>query len=144
MAMDWVYALDVCAANGILDYDAPADILGEKARYVGHPDINTVPTIPSALLPSGTKLPDMPESDEFINPKKNDNLVENPAWKKWLFGIGTAVVIGGTILGTLISKGKIKIPSNIKNLGQNIWNGIKKPFTWIASKFRKAPTPPTP
>ena len=144
MSADWVYALDMCAANGIIDYDAASDILGETPRYVGHPDINTVPTIHSALLPSGTKLPDMPKSDEFVKPKKNDSLVENPSWKKWLFGIGTAVTIGGLIVGSLIKKGKIKIPQNIKNLGQNIWNGFKKPFVWIASKFKKAPIPPTP
>lgn len=141
MTLDWISALDACAANGILDYDAPADILGQDPRYVGHPDFNKIPMVPT-LLPEGTKLPDMPKTDEFV--PQNGDLVENPAWKKWLFGIGATVAAGGAILAALISKGKIKIPASVKNLGSTVWNAIKTPFTWIASKFKKAPTPPTP
>lgn len=141
MTLDWISALDACAANGILDYDAPADILGQDPRYVGHPDFNKIPMVPT-LLPEGTKLPDMPKTDEFV--PQNGNLVENPTWKKWLFGIGATVAAGGAILAALISKGKIKIPASVKNLGSTVWNAIKTPFTWIASKFKKAPTPPTP
>ncbi len=142
MALDWVYALDMCAAHGILNYDAPADILGQDARYVGHPNFETLPMTPTALLPEGTKLPAMPQTDEFV-PQSN-NLIENPSWKKWLFGIGAAVAIGGSILTALVSKGKIKIPAGVKNLGTKAWNAVKAPFVWIASKFKKTPTPPTP
>lgn len=139
MSLDWISALDMCAANGILDYDAPADILGQDPRYVGHPDFNKLPMVPT-LLPEGTKLPDMPKTDEFV--PQNDNLIENPAWKKWLFGVGATVAVSGSILAALISKGKIKIPASVKNLGSTVWNAIKTPFTWIASKFKKPPVTP--
>ena len=82
----------------------------------------------------------MPKTDEFV--PQNDNLIENPAWKKWLFGVGATVAVGGSILAALISKGKIKIPARIKNLGSTVWNAIKTPFTWIASKFKKPPVTP--
>ena len=141
MSLDWISALDMCAANGILDYDAPADILGQDPRYVGHPDFNRLPMVPT-LLPEGTKLPDEPKTDEFV--PQNNNLIENPKWKKWLFGIGATVAIGGSILATLISKGKIKIPTCVKNFGTTVWNAIKAPFKCIGSLFKKAPTPPTP
>ena len=140
MALDWISALDACAANGILNYDAPADILGQDPRYVGHPNFENMPMVPTSFLPEGTKLPDAPKTDEFIH--QNDNLVENPKWKKWLFGIGTAVAIGGSILGVLINRGKIKIPTGVKSFGTKIWNAIKAPFTWIASKFKKPPVTP--
>ena len=139
MSLDWISALDMCAANGILDYDAPADILGQDPRYVGHPDFKKLPMVPT-LLAEGTKLPDMPKTDEFV--PQNDNLIENPAWKKWLFGVGATVAVGGSILAALISKGKIKIPASVKNLGSTVWNAIKTPFTWIASKFKKPPVTP--
>lgn len=142
MTLDWISALDACAANGIIDYDAPADILGQDPRYIGHPDFNKIPMVPTNLLPEGTKLPDMPKTDEFV-PQSN-NLIENPSWKKWLFGIGATVAVGGSILAALISKGKIKIPAGVKSLGSKVWNAIKAPFTWIASKFKKPPVTPTP
>ena len=140
MGLDWISALDACAANGLIDYDAPADILGQQPRYVGHPNFETLPLTPTALLPEGTKLPDAPQTDEFV-PQSN-NLVENPSWKKWLFGIGATVAIGGSILAALISKGKIKIPAGVKSFGTKAWNVIKTPFTWIASKFKKPPVTP--
>ena len=140
MGLDWISALDACAANGILDYDAPADILGQQPRYVGHPNFENLPLTPTALLPEGTKLPEMPKTDEFV--PQNNNLIENPSWKKWLFGIGATVAIGGSILATLISKGKIKIPAGVKTFSSKIWNAIKAPFTWIASKFKKPPITP--
>ena len=91
MALDWISALDACAANGILNYDAPADILGQTPRYVGHPNFENMQMAPTAFLPEGTKLPEMPKTDEFV-PQSN-NLVENPSWKKWLFGIGAGVAV---------------------------------------------------
>lgn len=139
MALDWISALDMCAANGIIDYDAPADILGQAPRYVGHPNFETMPLTPTALLPEGTKLSPLPQTDEFVS--KDDNLIQNPKWKKWLFGIGATVAVGGAVVASLISKGKIKIPACLKNFGSKIKNAVKTPFTWIASKFKKAPTP---
>lgn len=140
MSLDWISALDACAANGIIDYDAPADILGQTPRYVGHPNFEQLPMVPANLLPEGTKLPASPQADEFV-PQNND-LIENPSWKKWLFGIGATVAVGGSILAALVSKGKIKIPAGVKSLGSTVWNAVKAPFKWVGSLFKKVPTPP--
>ena len=98
MASNWVYPLDVCAAAGILDYDAPADILGQEPRYMGSPKFKDIPTLDASLLPDGTKMKGQPKSDQFD--KSSSDLINNPTWKKWAFGalatlgIGTAVVAG--------------------------------------------------
>lgn len=140
MSIDWVYALDACASSGVLDYDAAADILGQPPRYVGHPKYNDLPTINTALLPEGTKIKGSPQNDEFNN---SSQLVQNPSWKKWLFGGLSLAAIGGTVLAVLCKKGKIKLPdmskfgSSIKNAGSQVWNFIKKPFVYIANKFKK-------
>ncbi len=139
MSLDWVYPLDACAASGILDYDAAADILGQPARYVGNPKFKDLPTINTSLLPDGTNLKNSPQADEFNN--SNRNIVENPGWKKWLFG-GLAV---GAIAALLLSKGKIKLPdmskitTTLKTAGTKVFDFIKKTFVYIANKFKKTP-----
>ena len=127
----WVNALDACAAAGILDYDAPAAILGQPPRYMGSPQFE------APLLPPGTKMHQQPNSDEL---DRSSNLVKNPTWKKWLMGAIT--VIGAIALTTwaIANKGKINlttIKTGMKNFGTKIWNGIKSPFKWIAGKFKK-------
>lgn len=140
MSSDWIAALDACAAGGVLDYDAASDIMDQPARFVGHPDFNTMPT----LLPPGTKIKSNPQTDEF----NNSNVVKNPAWKKWTFGAIIATLIGGGILASLVSKGKIKMPKNLKmpdmtnfktsakNFGQTVLNCIKKPFVYLKNKLK--------
>lgn len=132
MNSDWVYPLDMCASAGILDYDAAADITGQPARYVGNPKFEDIPT----LLPEGTKLKDQPKTDEFGNPS---NVIQNPGWKKWLFGAIAAVGIGALAFAGF--KGKLKIPASVKNAGTTVLNYIKKPFVWITNKFKRTPTP---
>lgn len=154
MNSDWTYALDMCAAHGVLDYDAAADILGQKPRFVGHPKMSELPPISPKYLPEDTKMKDPLESDEFVKPE-NDNLVQNPKWKKFLMG-GLAITgLGAGIVALVASKGKIKLPkidfknikmpnlSNIKtsvaNGAKTVWNYIKKPFVYLANLIKRKP-----
>ena len=147
MASNWVYPLDACAAAGIIDYDAPADILGQEPRYMGSPKFKDIPTLDTSLLPDGTKMKGQPKSDQFD--KSSSDLISNPAWKKWAFGALATLGVGGAAVAGLVSKGKIKLPkmpsmpkfsgigTSLKNFGAKVWNFIKKPFVYIASKFHK-------
>lgn len=134
MSLDWVFPLDMCASSGILDYDAPAAILEQNPRYVGCPKFKEIPT---DLLTEDIKIKQSPEADEFINPDKG--LVENPSWKKWLF-CGLAVAALGVGIFSL-RKGKIKLPdmTKLKTFGSKVLDFIKKPFVYIAGKFKKTP-----
>ena len=105
MSSNWIGALDGLAAGGVIDFDAPAFILDQKPRYMGHPQFERLPLEPD-LLPPGVKLKDVPQFDEF---SKDDKLVQNPRWKKWLFG--GLLVSGLAGLGIAIARGKgIKMP----------------------------------
>ena len=145
MSSNWISALDMLAAGGVIDFDAPAYILDEQPRYAGHPDLEQLPSL-NPVLPKGTKLKDVPNKDLFE--KSNDGkLVHNPKWKKVLFG---AIAIIGTIAALLLGKKIYKNIKNfkllkiefikfdkVKNLGSKILKTIKKPFSWIAGKFKK-------
>lgn len=150
MEPSWITALDNCAAGGVLDYDAAADILGQPERFVGHPKFEDVPAIRQPLLlPPNTKIKGQLNADEF---SAQNSLVQNPSWKKWVFG---GLLTGGAIaLAVCFKKGKMSIPkwSTIKsklhmpklssmgtaivNFGKKVWKYIKKPFSYIASKFK--------
>ncbi len=133
MSSNWIGAMDGLAAGGVIDFDAAAFLLDQKPRYIGNPQLERLPLEPD-LLPPGVKLKDIPKFDEF---SKEDNIVQNPAWKKWLFGglvfsaltgIGIAIATKGkgiklSEIGQKIKnfdwkalKNKIKIPDFIKNL----------------------------
>lgn len=122
--VDWVTAMDLCASEGIVNYDAPAAILGQTPRYIGHPNINNLPSLYG------------PTSDTYDT--SNHNIVRPKSWKRT--AMKTLVGIGAT-LGTvaLIQKGILNI-SNIKKVATPVFNIIKKPFVWLA-KHLKAPTP---
>jgi hypothetical protein len=109
MDTGWVNALDACAAAGIIEYDAPADILGQKPRYVGSPKASEIPT---KLLTDDVKIKTSPETDEFQT--QDSTLVKNPKWKKVLFGVLALGAIVGTTLTILFKKGKIKLPKWLK------------------------------
>ncbi len=124
--VDWVTAMDMCAAAGIVNYDAPAAILGQNPRYIGHPGFDTLPSLNGPL------------SDTYDT--NNHNIVRPKSWKKKVFntllGIGAAL---GTV--ALIQKGKLNVTA-IKNFAKGAFNIIKKPFVWIGNHLR--PTTPTP
>lgn len=156
---NWVNSLDSLAAGGVIDFDAPAYLLDQPARYVGHPKFSELPMTELSLLPEGVKLKDLPRVDEFNN--SNKNLVTNPSWKKRVFGLlaGAGAIALAVLgfkkfgLGKLFGKGKkvIKtklkpkpsgkkaknITSGLKNFGKKVWSYIKTPFTWIGGKFKK-------
>lgn len=103
-----VNALDMAAANGILDYDGAAFITGTQPRYMGSPQF--------ALPPSANLQ--QPTTDQLIYNNKPKQTSSNPLWKKLLFG---ALVVGVGIFG--LSKLK-KLPS-FKNIFSNITTKVK-------------------
>lgn len=146
MSENWVTALDGLAAGGVIDFDAPAYLLNQPARYVGHPQLAELPMTNISLLPEGTKIKPLPKKDEFQH--SNGNLVQNPKWKKVLAGIVVAGGVVATAIGILAHRGKIdlskfkskiKMPkmSGLKSAGKTVLDYIKKPFQFIASKFKK-------
>lgn len=150
MSSNWVSNLDMLAAGGVIDFDAAAYLLDQPSRFVGNPRLENLPLENPSLLPQGTKLKDIPQTDEFNNSSKQP--VNNPSWKKWTFGaILTGLIAAGVFT---LTKGKIKMPkalskiklpdmskfkTTLKNLGTKTWGYIKQPFVWIANKFKKTP-----
>ncbi len=132
--MTWMNNLDFLAQNGVLDFDAPAYILGRPPRYVGNPS-NVEPMVLNPPQVIGTP---QPESDEFVpSEKKNNNLAKPASWKKWLFGF---VAAGALIFGGFKFKSKlvpwvknlnikqkiIEIPKKIGKFFKKGWNKIFK------------------
>ncbi len=165
MNSDWSYAIDMCAAHGIIDYDAAADIVGQKPRFVGNPKMAEIPPLAPQYLPKDTKMQDPLETDEFVKP--NDNLVQNPKWKQLLMG-GIAIAgIGAGIAALIASKGKFKLPklnmkmpsfkmpkikmpkfkmpnwsgvkTSVVNGAKTVLNYIKKPFVYLANLIKRKP-----
>lgn len=148
---NWVMSLDNLASSGVIDFDAPAFLLGQNPRYIGNPNLDSLPLENPAYQPHGVKMKDVPPIDSYDKHSDNKDLVHNPAWKKWLFA-GVAIVGSALLAATLLAKkGKINLPkfkmpnikmpnwTNIKtkaaNLGQKVFSYIKKPFTYLKSKF---------
>jgi len=96
MDSNWIIPLDALAAGGVIDFDAPAFLLDQKPRYVGHPEMERLPMTISPVLPEGIKLKDVPQTD-ILEKSEDKNLIGNPSWKKVLFGIlaATGVIFGG-------------------------------------------------
>ena len=132
--MSWIKDLDALASAGVLGFDAPAYVMGTQPRYYGHPALETLPdTLP--------KMNNQPQKDEF---KPSNSSVNNPKWKKWLFGLlATAGLIFGAsklkFTKNLISKINL---TNIKALPQKAWNGIKAGWSRLVGLFKpKTGTP---
>lgn len=137
MGTNWINALDNCAAGGVLDFDAAAWLIDQPQRFVGNPGMESLPPIRQPLLlPPGIKMKGQLNEDQFST---ESGLVKNPVWKKVLFGVLT---IGGTIAAALAFK-KVELGPICQNIGdvfktaaKGTWNAIKKPFVWIANKFK--------
>lgn len=148
MDNSWINALDACAAGGVLDYDGAAFVLDQPQRFVGHPKFDEIPAISQPLLiPDGIRIKGQLKEDKFGN---NDDLVQNPTWKKWMMGALALLAVAGTIITVAVSKGKLKMPSfkslgidsiftNVKDFGKKVVEYAKKPFTWIMGKIKKTP-----
>ena len=129
MAIGWANNLDLLAQSGVLDFDAPAYVLGQPARYVGNPG----PVNP--LYDNPPRVPgfEQPKTDEF-KPSKNNDLVKTPAWKKWMFGLvaaGALIFTGYKFKSKLLPFAK-QIPSKVSN----IFSSGRKKLTGI---FKKKP-----
>jgi len=111
--MSWINDLDALASAGVIGFDAPAFIKGTPPRYYGHPDLATIPdTLP--------QIQQQPPKDNF-----NGKTVNNPPWKKWLFGTLTAA---GLIFGASKLKfvKKLKITGFFKNFFEKVISLFKK------------------
>ncbi len=149
-------SLDNLAASGVIDFDAPAFLLGQAPRYAGHPNLEQIPMQNPAFLPQNIKMNGNQPYDSF---NKDGNLVHNPTWKKILFACvaigGTALIAASILAGvgklkglTKIKLPKIKLPkfkmpkltgikTKVTNLGSKVLSYIKKPITWVKGKFHK-------
>ena len=131
-----VNALDMAAANGILDYDGAAFLTGTSPRYMGSPKFPV----------SGANL-NQPMTDQMVYTNPQQKQSKNPFWKKLLFG---ALMVGVGILG--LKKLKL-LPSlkNITNQAKNINSTtIKDGWTKVCDFFKNGfnkifkKKPPTP
>lgn len=119
--MSWISDLDYLAMAGVLDFDAAAYVQGTKPRYTGNP--MNVPFVPD--MPQMSPFNVTPHTDEFINTDKKDNeIVKNASWKKWLFG-GTIAAALLYVIGR-VAGFKIKMPACLKNLVTKISNLFKR------------------
>lgn len=130
MTYNWATNLDMLAQNGVLDYDAPSYITGQKPRYVGSPSV--IPSLYAGPA-SNPKIPYLrePDVDEFLHekPDKKD-IVANPSWKKWMFGLVTA---GALIFGGY--KFKSKLVPWVKNAYKKI--SLKSVKDFIVDNSKK-------
>ena len=144
MSSNWVSNLDMLAAGGVIDFDAPAYLLDQPARYVGNPQIEGLPLENPSLLPQGVKLKDVPQMDEYSGSNRKPSA--GTSWEKWTFaglvttllGAGAFALFKGKIpfLGKIASRAS-SLGSSAKGLGSTVWSYIKKPFSFIASKIKK-------
>ena len=136
MSSNWINALDACSSAGILDYDAPADLLDMECRYLGNPNFDSIPAL-KEYKASGAKLSCL-DKDKFSG--SNSDLVQNPSWKKWL--IGGVVAVG--VVALAFKKFNIKLPkfklpkfSELKSkIKMPTMDGIKKFFTNTFDKVK--------
>ena len=129
VGMSWINDLDALASAGVIDFDAPAYIMGTRPRYYGNPALETIPdTLP--------QMNNQPKTDEF---KKKKTKTGNPAWKKWLFGLmATAGIIFGASKLKFVKNLAGKITwANIKALPQIAWDGIKAGWKSLTGLFKK-------
>ncbi len=129
MGIGWANNLDLLAQSGVLDFDAPAYVLGQPPRYVG----NLGPVNPLNDNPPRVPGFEQPQVDEF-KPSKNNNLVKTPAWKKWLFGL----VAAGALIFTGF-KFKSKIVPFVKNASSKVGNFFSNGWKKFTGIFKKKP-----
>jgi len=124
MADAWVTCLDMCASNGILNYDGAAFLHDTPPRYAGSPQF---PVYPQPLPPTNIRPAGPPAVDTFTPYNRDDSLIKNPSWKKILFAVvaGTALIYGGYRL----HNSKLAPIKWCKKQLTNVWDWIKKPFT---------------
>ena len=139
MNSDWVMALDNLAASGVIDYDAPAFLLGKKARYVGNPQYETIPMLPPVLLPPDVKMKDVPPLDTYDRPE-DKSITEPASWKKWLMGGIIVAAVAAGVMKFLVYTGKVPAgwcsAANLKNYGSQALNWTKNMFDKLVTKIK--------
>ena len=134
MSANWAYNLDMLAQNGVIDFDGAAFITGQAPRYVGRP---AMPPSPYAdQVPPAPAL-NQPQIDEFKLKKQklpkqqnsnNNDIVQNPSWKKWLFA---AMTIGGLVFLGFKAK---SIYTWVKDFLNSPGSKLKNLFSWSKTK----------
>lgn len=135
MSSNWMGNLDMLAQEGVINFDAPAFVMGTKPRYVGNPRLSQMQPFPGPIPEAPLINQPQPLVDEFQK-QDNNNHVKNPTWKKVLFGLvaaGTLIFAGYKFKKTLIPYAK-KACTNISDFCKNSWNK----FTGL---FKKKKTP---
>lgn len=132
-----VNALDMAAANGILDCDGAAFITGTQPRYMGSPQF----ALPQANL-------QQPLKDEMIYKNPTNKQSANPLWKQVLFG---ALVVGLGIFGLAklknipsVKDGFNKIKTFDTSKIKNSWNSFCQFFKDGFEKIFRKKSPPAP
>ena len=137
MDSSWVAAMDSLAAGGVINFDAPAYILGTNPRYVGNPSLENLPLEDPQYF-RGIKLKNVPDVDQFNNSGELPGQKKKTNVRNWILGgIGAIALI---TVGTLLYKGKIKIPESWKNKFKLPENWKIKPIKeWEIFKNIKMP-----
>lgn len=125
--MTWINDLDALASAGVIGFDAPAYITGRQPRYYGNPSLETIPD----KLP---QIKEQPQKDEF----KFNNEVNNPWWKKVLFGtfFVTGLVFGASKLKSVKNLFKKINFSAIKALPKKALDGLKNVWNSVLTLFK--------
>ena len=124
--MSYVDDLDMCAAAGIINFDAPSFIKGTTPRYVGNPPFETIPDFSPAL-------PMQPQKDEFKKPKKHHDA-------KAIIGYSLVAAAVLMIIARIahFDISKIKLPKIGGAEGSSIKDLAKKAWGKITGLFKKA------
>lgn len=118
MFPEWTSSVDMLADAGIIDYDAPAHIMGLPSRYIGSPQYPVYNIPPLKIQPLS--------KDKYQSTLPDKQVVTNPLWKKLLFGAIAAV-------GLLWGVSKVRnAPALLKNTAANI-------STFFKNLFKKKP-----
>ena len=136
-----VNALDMAAANGILDYDGAAYLTGTTPRYMGSPEFPL--SNPSMHAPNLQQ----PKKDEMVFKDQKPQVSSNPLWKKVLFG---ALCIGVGLVGLnhlrnlptvkkWFGEAAAKTTEKIKNVKKpdtSKWPSVKECYTKVCDFFK--------
>lgn len=130
---NWATNLDMLAQEGVISFDAPSFVMGQKPRYVGNPKLQQMQPFLGPVPDAPLINQPQPIIDEFKQSGDNNkNYVKNPAWKKWLFG---AVSVAALIFGGYKFK-KTLIPF-FKNIGSKTSDFFKDGWNKFTGLFKK-------
>lgn len=141
MTTNWAYNLDMLAQNGVLDFDAPAFVMGQNPRYVGRPMrppspyVGNVPPAPAINQPEMDEFKPQKQKQPKVDKQNNVDEIQNPSWKKWAFGIlAVGALIFAGFKGKAIYNWVKNIPSKISNKFQNF--SFKKVKDYVVDKAK--------